>query len=184
MTGPTPVLDRRRQRREVRDGGRRRRRGGTRRAPVAVQRVAATLQSGFGRARRAVVAAVSGDRPLIVALLVALGLGVVLLSGPTQNYLDSRARVEVLQAKAEALEDENGRLRDRAADLLDDETVELLAREQQGFVRPGEVPYALVLPEVDRPRITASRDEPEPTSAPWYERAWNRVQGLFGATYP
>jgi cell division protein FtsB len=128
----------------------------------------------FGRA------ALSGDKPYVVVLLAVVALAVVLLSGPAQSYLDHRARVEVLELKAEVLETENERLASRADALQDDETIELLAREQQGFIRPGEVPYALVPPEVDRPRITEPRDRPAPEPTVWYERMWGSLQSLFG----
>lgn len=181
MPSPAGLTDRRDQRRQVRLAGKRRRRGGTGRGPVVLQRLAGRVCAGSRAVRRGVGAAASGDKPLIVALVVAVGLGVILLSGPTQNYLDSRARVEVLQMQADVLQEENARLDQRVDDLHDDETIELLAREQQGFIRPGEVPYALVPPEVDRPRITASRDDLRPEPPVWYERAWLRIQGLFGA---
>ncbi len=129
--------------------------------------------------RRGVARIVSGDKPLIVALLGVIALSVILLSGPTQTYLDHRARVDVLELKAEVLEAENSRLSDRAAALQDQETIELLAREQQGFIRPGEVPYALVPPEVDRPRITGPRDGPDPDPGPWYVQGWELLQRLF-----
>lgn len=144
----------------------------------------ASLRASIGRrvapVGRVVRAAVSGDKPYVVALLGVVALGVVLLSGPAQSYLDHRARVEVLELKAEVLEAENERLASRAEALQDDETIELLAREQQGFIRPGEVPYALVPPEVDRPRITEPRGGPEPEPAAWYERVWGSLQSLFG----
>jgi cell division protein FtsB len=182
MPGPTRLTDRRDQRRQVRAAGKRRRRGGAGRGPVVLQRAAGGIRAGVLTVRRAVTAATSGDKPLVVALLITIGLAVVLVSGPTQNYLDARGRVEVLQMKADILEDENTRMQQRVGDLQDEETIELLAREQQGFIRPGEVPYALVPPEVDRPRVTASRGEPEPSQGAWYERAWLRVQAVFGGS--
>ena len=124
--------------------------------------------------------AVRGDRPLALMLFGALTLGVVLLSGPAQSYLEARGRVESLQVKAAALDAENERLQQRVEDLEDPLTVELLAREEQGFIRPGEVPYTLVPPEVARPRITPPRSQAPPGEAPWYERAWARVNGWFG----
>jgi len=132
--------------------------------------------------RQAVAAAASGDKPLVVALLITLALAIVLVSGPTQNYLDARGRVEVLQMKADILEEENTRMQQRVGDLQDEQTIELLAREQQGFIRPGEVPYALVPPEVDRPRVTTSRAAPQPAPPAWYERAWIRIQAVFGGS--
>jgi cell division protein FtsB len=93
-----------------------------------------------------------------ILLLGAIVLGVVLLAPPFENYLVARQRVAVLEQQARALEAENLRLERRITDLDDPLTVELLARQQQGLVRPGEVPYVLLAPEVDAPRI---RDVPE-----------------------
>jgi cell division protein FtsB len=165
------------QRRELRRLERRRRRGGHGRGPVALQRAA---RGGLGVGRRAATTVTSGNRPLVAVLLGAVILSVVMLSGPAQRLLDSRARVEGLEVKAEALERENAALARRKADLEDPLNVELLAREQQGFIRPGEVPYTLVPPEVDRPRITSPRDAAEPPVPAWYARVWETVRGWVG----
>lgn len=175
MSGPRTASRRRASRRAARGGRRRGGRLGQWLAPVtgAIARVFSPV----GRAGRA---AVSGDKPLIVALLTVVGLVVVLLSGPAQSYLDHRARVEVLEMQADVLEAENSRLSSRAESLQDEGTIERLAREQQGFIRPGEVPYALVPPDVDRPQITVPWEDADAAPAPWYERAWASVQSLFG----
>jgi cell division protein FtsB len=177
MSAPTSTRD---QRRQLRRHGRRRRRGGEGRAPVPVQRAArravnATSDGG----RRAWGAASNGDRPMVVALMLVLALGATMLAGPTQRYLDSSSRVDDLEVKAAALEAENEKLRQRREDLTDEEYVELLAREQQGLVRPGEIAYTLVPPEVDRPRISTPRDPGESESHTWYVRAWDSVRGWF-----
>ena len=134
----------------------------------------------LGGVRQRIARVARGDQPLIAILTGAAVLAVVVVSGPAQSYLDGRARVEALEAKATALDEENERLEQRADDLLDPLNVELLAREQQGFIRPGEVPYTLVPPEVERPQITAPRDEPAPSTPAWYERAWESVRDWFG----
>jgi cell division protein FtsB len=121
-----------------------------------------------------------GDRPLILALVGVVALAVVLLSGPAQSYLDGRERVEKLTVKAAALDAENAALEQRVADLQDPETIELLAREQQGYIRPGEVPYILLPPEVDRPTIRDPRTTPEPASGPWYQRLWLDLREWVG----
>ncbi|MTV25926.1 septum formation initiator family protein [Nitriliruptoraceae bacterium ZYF776] len=158
-----------------------------RRAPVVVQRVArvvaavlravAAAPAGLRRFWRA---ARSGERPLAVVLAFAVVLAVVMLSGPFQRYVDGRDRVAALQAGAAALDDEIARLEQQRDDLQDPENVELLAREQQGYVLPGEVPYTLVPPEVERPTIgnrhEAADDE---VDRPWYARAWGSVTGWF-----
>ena len=159
---------------------RRRRRGGDGRGPVTIQRAARGVADGIDEVRYRAVRAVRGDRPLVLALLGVIGLGVVLMSGPAQSYLDGRARVDALAVKVDALEQENERLGQRADDLEDPGNIELLAREQQGFIRPGEVPYTLVPPEVDRPQITAPRDGAPVEVGAWYVRAWETVRGWFG----
>jgi len=107
-----------------------------------------------GRLRRIL----GGDLLLGVLLIGAIGLGAALLAQPFEEYVDTRQRVAGLQQQALALEAENLRLERRLEDLDDETIVELLARSQQGLVRPGEVPYVLIAPEVDAPRI---RDAPE-----------------------
>jgi hypothetical protein len=115
--------------------------------------------------RAAVRRAIRGDQPLVVALLAVLVLAVVIVSGPAQ-------------VKADALDAEIARLEQRAEDLHDPRKIELAARESQGFIRPGEVPYALVPPEVDRPQITKPRDELTVDDRPWFERAWERIRDV------
>lgn len=148
------------------------------RAPVPVQRVARRVEDTAHAARGVGVAAVSGDRPFVIGLVGVLALAVVMLSGPFQSYVDGRARVESLQAKVAALDAENGSLRQRQADLEDPTNIELLAREQQGMIRPGEVPYAIVPPEVERPLITAPAPEAE-ADVPWHRRVWEAVTTVF-----
>lgn len=159
-----------------------------RRAPRPVRQVArgvAGLGRGVGALRRGIGAfwraARSGERPLAVVLLVAIALAVVMLSGPFQRYVDGRERVRGLERSVAALDAEIDRLELRRDDLRDPANIERLAREQLGFVRPGEVPYTLVPPEVDRPQIATPRDlavEEPPRS--WYARAWDAVTSWLG----
>lgn len=102
-----------------------------------------------GRTRRSAPV----DLLLGMALLGAIGIGLLLLATPFEDYLAERQRVAMLEQQAMALEAENLRLERRVEDLDDPVTIELLARAQQGLVRPGEVPYVLIAPEVDVPRI-------------------------------
>ncbi|MEX1179022.1 MAG: septum formation initiator family protein [Nitriliruptor sp.] len=145
-----------------------------------MRRVAAAISDVGAGLRELSVGARSGQRPLLVVLVISVVLGVIMLSGPFERYADGRTRVEALHATASALEEENARL-DRRAELLTDPTeLERLAREEQGMIRPGEVPYTLVPPEVDRPVIAERRGTPadEPTPA-WYVRLWTDVRSWF-----
>ncbi len=163
------------ERRRLRALERRRRRGGVARGPVTIQRVARAVRGGSSRLRHRAIRAVRGDRPLIVALLGVVVLTGVILSAPMQSYLDGRDRVEHLATKAAALDAENARLEQRVEDLDRDTTIELLAREQLGLIRPGEVLYTLSPPDVERPRITPPRRQDAEPPTPWYARVWDEV---------
>lgn len=145
---------------------------------MPVQRVARRVEGTAYAARGVGAAAVAGDRPFAIGLIGVLALAVVMLSGPFQSYMDGRARVEALQAKVEALDAENTSLEQRRADLRDPDNVELLAREQQGMIRPGEVPYSIVPPEVERPLITTPPQASQP-DVPWQRRLWEAVTTVF-----
>jgi len=116
-----------------------------------------TRRGTLGAARRtsgdAPVRRRSADLVLGVLLLAALLLGVLMLVPPLEDHRATLQRVELLEQQAFALEVENQRLERRLEDLDDPVTLELLARQQQGLVRPGDVPYVLTPPDVDAPRI-------------------------------
>ncbi len=167
------------QRRHVRQASRARRRGGAGRGPVPVQRFARGVADTAGTVRDVGVAAVSGDRPYVVALIALLVAGGLMLVGPTRTFLDGRERVQLLEAQLDALTAENEELASAASELHDPEAIELRAREHLGMIRPGEVPYAIVPPPVDRPQIAPPR-EVAPPEAPWYRRWWDAATGIFG----
>ncbi len=162
-------------RRDLRRRERHRRRGGPGRGPVALQRTARGVVRAGNVCRSGLRHLSQGDRPLIAVLLAAVGLAVVLVSGPAGQYLDVSARVEALSTTAEALEAANEGLEQRRHDLHDPATIEQLAREQQGFARPGEVPYPLVPPQVERPVIVAPPDATDLPASPWYRRLWEAL---------
>lgn len=120
--------------------------------------------------------AIEGDRPLLVGLLGLLVLCVVMVAGPLQAYGDGHSRVTLLERKHEALTEEVQRLEERRDLLADPTQVELLAREQQGFVRPGETAY-VVVPPTDEPVIQRPQDV-EDDPRPWYRRWWDALVGV------
>jgi len=121
-----------------------------------------TRRGGSRRATRRARRTSPVDVLLGMLLLGAIGLGVLLLAPPFEDYLDARQRVTVLEQQALALEGENLRLERRVEDLDDPVTIELLARSQQGLIQEGEVPYVLTPPPVDAPRILDAPVETEP----------------------
>jgi len=112
------------------------------------------------RSRRPVRRLLGADMTLGALLIGAAVLAIWVVAAPFETYVSSRERVTVLEQQAAALEAENARLQQRIVDLDDPLTVELLAREQQGLVRQGEVPYVLTPPEPDRPRIVEATPAP------------------------
>lgn len=151
-----------------------------RRAPLPVRRVARRVADAVGAARDTALSLVAGDRPYLAALVVLIAASAVMLTGPLRTYLAADARVETLERQLTALERENRQLAERRDDLRDPETVELLARERLGLVRPGETAFAVVPPEGDRPRIAPARPE-DPAPASWYRRLWRAVTGVLDA---
>lgn len=149
-----------------------------RQAPLSVQRFARTVHNGAVRMRNLGNRAISGDKPLIVGFVLAFAAAIVLLSGPMQSYLASSDRVELLEAQRDALAVANSSLSQQADDLNDPAQLELRARED-GYVRPGEVPYVVVPPEVERPQITDPAPVVEPSSGPWYSRMWRGLTSIF-----
>lgn len=122
---------------------------------------------------------IRGDRPLIIGVLAALVGAGLLLIGPVERYLDSQQRVERLAVTADILDREVAGLEQRIDDLHDPRHIELLAREQQGFIRPGEIPFRIVPPPVDQPNTFAPVRAPasEPS---WYQQWWDTIQRWVG----
>lgn len=145
-----------------------------------MQRFARRVEDTAYAAREVGTAAVAGDRPFAVGLVGLLVLGVVMVSGPLQSYLDGRDRVDLLERQLGALSAANADLDERRTELDDPDRIELLARERQGMIFPGEVPYAAVPPEVDRPRIAPRLDVGAAAERPWYARLWQGLTDLFG----
>jgi len=89
------------------------------------------------------------------------------------------------------LADEVARLEQRVDDLHDPEHLELVAREQQGFARPGEVVYRIIPPETDEAAgdpgdvflesdASLEVDESALGSPPLVEQVWRLVAGVLG----
>lgn len=128
--------------------------------------------------RRARLRVLHGDRPYVVVFLAATGLALVIVSGPVQTWMGQRALVDQREAVLSVLEAENERLAARVEDLNDPGTIEAEAREQQGMVRPGEVPYVIVPPDVDAERIAPDLTDVETDDRGWLARAWEAITGL------
>jgi cell division protein FtsB len=176
----TATASRRARRRAMRAATKRRVRGGERRAPRPVQHIARQVDDAAFAASTRMRRLLAGDRPFLLGLVALLALGVLVLSGPLQSYLDQRDRVDLLERQLGVLESANADLQQRADDLRDPVHQELLARERFGYIRPGEVPYVVVPPERDRAEISSPLEVEQTESRTWFRGAWDALTGLFG----
>jgi len=98
---------------------------------------------------------------VFIVLLVALGLvatGVL----PVRDFLGRETAVNAANEQLAEITAVNALLADDVDALYSEEEVERIAREQYGFVRPGEIGYVAVLP--DDPVADATSVEPEPVA--------------------
>jgi len=82
--------------------------------------------------------------PRAAVLLFTVFVVAMFAIAPIRGYLDQRAQLAVLDRQAAVLERENQSLQERIADLNDTRTLERLARECLGMVRPGEIGFVTI----------------------------------------
>lgn len=114
-------------------------------------------------------------RAALAATLVAIALMAV---SPARQLYAQQGRIDAEQARLEDLRIQNADLELRLQRLQDPEYIEKLAREQLGMVRPGEISYVVVEPEVSQ----REEPRPKPKPVPWYQRSWNWLKDLAGAS--
>jgi len=102
-----------------------------------------------------------------IVLLVALGLvatGVL----PVRDYLERENDVNAAQSRLEMLQQQNAALADDVEALYSEQEVERIAREQYGFVLPGEVGYVVLPPD----ELQQAPVPPEPVTVVQEERSF------------
>lgn len=113
----------------------------------------------------------STRRAATLAMVVcALALSVAV---PLRTYLSQRAEIHAAEGRLADLEREHRELTSRRERLRDPAQIEAEARQRLQYVRPGEVPYIVQLPET-----TGAAPEPVPAPkppTPWYERLWTSI---------
>lgn len=113
-----------------------------------------------------------------LALLV-VGLALVTAVIPFRQIIDQQRRVEAAAAELEAITADNRTLENEVAALSTPEEIERLAREQLGYVMPGDIAYVVLEPGGD----TTTSAVPMPVTAsvppevPWYRAIWNFFTG-------
>lgn len=128
--------------------------------------------------RKAVRRATRGDRPYQFGLVILLFVLLSMAWAPIKNLTAGSERIDQLVASRDALAAEVDKLEDRKDQLMDPEELELIAREEYGLVKPGEIPYVVVTAEPD-PQLGPVETPQPPSDLPWYRRVWSSVSELW-----
>ena len=120
------------------------------------------------------VLGVSSTRRAAVLVLVvcALALSVAV---PLRNYLGQRQELSRLQAEQRRLSVQVDQLAQDRERLNDPEEIAREARSRLGYVRPGEIPFVVQLPNDPG---TAFRAVDSSEGRLWFETLWRDVKGV------
>lgn len=105
-------------------------------------------------------------------------LGIILLliatvaMGPARQLWTEHAQIRRDEATLAAGTAEASQLTGRIEAMRDPKHVEQLARDQLGYVRPGETSYIILHPEP----VTAPPAPPKPRHISWLRLAWSGVR--------
>jgi cell division protein FtsB len=114
---------------------------------------------------------------LAIAVLVAFsGLIVFSFSGLVLSGYRLNQQAEALRQEIRELKVEDEQLQKDATYLESDEGLETLAREQLGWVKPGEV-AVITIPSKTEERETAGPVEPRMRERPYWQRWWDMFFG-------
>lgn len=115
---------------------------------------------------------------LVVAVLVVLAASVLLTNVfPYRKILAQQQQVSNAREQLEVLTNENDRLEVEVFALSTDAEVERLARENLGYVRPGEYPYVVLEPAAADVAPTVEPLELPAEPDAWYESLWDFLTG-------
>jgi cell division protein FtsB len=182
------MADRGRTTRNRRGSGGASRTGGSARArrPEAARRRTGDAETTRARLRRGLAAkrasgaakvlGMSTTRRAAVVAIVVCALAFT-IAVPLRTYLSQRTEVRDQQAQQAQLQQEVARLQGRKAELSDPAQIEAEARRRLRYVKPGETPYIVQLPEDKAPDAAPHQGQQQATGSSWYENLWNQVSG-------
>ncbi|RSM42091.1 septation ring formation regulator EzrA [Amycolatopsis balhimycina DSM 5908] len=112
-------------------------------------------------------------RAAVVAIVVcALAFTIAV---PLRTYLSQRSQVREQQAQQAQLQQQVAQLQGRKAELSDPAQIEAEARRRLRYVKPGETPYIVQLPEDKAPDAAPPAGQQPATGGSWYDNLWNQV---------
>jgi cell division protein FtsB len=149
-----------------------------RRTPDAETR-RARLRRGLAATRASGAAKVLGmsttRRAAVVAIVVcALAFTIAV---PLRTYLSQRTEIKDQQAQQALLQAEVAQLENRKGELSDPAQIEAEARRRLRYVKPGETPYMVQLPEDKAPDQAPQPGQQQVQDGSWYEKLWDQVSG-------
>jgi cell division protein FtsB len=110
------------------------------------------------------------------ALALVVCAVVLSVAVPLRNYLVQRGELDATVHQQEKLREQVELLEQRKAQLSDPAQVQTEARNRLRYVRPGETPYVVQLP--NQPPAAPSAEAPRsPNSGLWYDELWNSIAG-------
>lgn len=112
----------------------------------------------------------------VLALIIA-GMALITAVIPFRQILEQRARVEGASAELSRINLENEYLRSEVEALNTPGEIERLARENLGYVMPGETAYVVLEPEESLPETIDPTVVDNGDRVPWYQAIWNFFTG-------
>jgi cell division protein FtsB len=137
------------------------------------------LRRGLAQKRASGAAKVLGmsttRRAAVVAIVVcALAFTIAV---PLRTYLSQRTEIRQQQAQQALLQQTVAQLQGRKAELSDPAQIEAEARRRLRYVKPGETPYIVQLPEDKAPDAVPQPGQQQIPDGSWYDNLWNQVSG-------
>lgn len=115
-----------------------------------------------------------------MTLVVVAILAAALATGwaPVRDIGAQRDQLAEAQAQLDRLEAQNAMLAERISALGTGIEVERIAREELGYVRPGETAFVVVDPGAETTAPEAPSTTQESVALhPWYRKAWDWLTG-------
>jgi len=114
----------------------------------------------------------------IVTLLLLVGVAVVFSNVfPFRQILAQQELVLQKEQTLAVLEAENARLTSAADYLQTDQGVEKIARQDFGYVRPGEVAFVVVAPPDEAEFVPPAAEPIEELDRAWWQGIWDFLTG-------
>ena len=114
----------------------------------------------------------------VVTLLLVVAVALVFSNVfPFRQILAQQELVAQKEQTLAVLQEENSRLTAAAEYLETDQGVEKIARQDFGYVRPGEVAYVVVAPASETDFVPAPPEPVAELDSAWWQGIWDFLTG-------